>query len=72
MNQPLKPGAAVKFKNPADADEASVVFVVIEDRSPRVLVCDVASPMKIKPQFSYLAADLCPADPADIAAAGLS
>ena len=58
MDQQLKAGDVVKFKTPADADEASLLFVVVEDRGPRVLVCDVASPMIIKPQMAYLAADM--------------
>ena len=58
MTQHLQPGAVVRFKAPADTDEASLLFVVVEDRGPRVLVCDVASPMKIKPQSAYAAADM--------------
>lgn len=58
MAQQLQPGDVVRFKTPVDADEASLLFVVVEDRGPRVLVCDVASPMKIKPQSAYAAADM--------------
>ena len=49
-------GQRVKFRTPGD--DAGVTFTVIEPRGLRMLVEDTASPMTIKPQFSFFASEL--------------
>lgn len=51
----MQPNQVVKFKAPADADEAQERFKVLEDRGERVLVEGVTGfdEWAIKPTFVY-------------------
>lgn len=55
----MKAGDVVKFINPMSLDEESETFLVVEMRSPRVLVSLIGSGMNIVPTFVYLESDLC-------------
>lgn len=59
MGNEMKACDVVKFINPMSLDEESETFLVVEMRSPRVLVSLIGSGMNIVPTFVYLESDLC-------------
>jgi len=55
----MKAGDVVKFTEPMSPEEEFETFLVVEMRSPRVLVSLIGSGMSIVPTFVYPESDLC-------------
>jgi len=55
----MKAGDVVKFVEPMSPEEEFETFLVVEMRSPRVLVSLIGSGMTIVPTFVYPESDLC-------------
>lgn len=56
-NKHLAPGTKVAFSEPLNAEEAAMVYIVIELRGDRVLI-EAQCNMHIKPQEVHMARDL--------------